>query len=97
MNDYKSTTTAFYGTWINIDEQLPPFNQPVLVHQPNWKGQPVTVAELEAVDKDGFRFQFDLARARVDRQNGRYSVTHWMPLPKAPYRAGSYEEYRQKD
>ena len=72
------------GVWISVDKQQPPFDTEVLVHQPNWKGQQVTVAEFEGVDSSGYRFQFDLTAGRVNQNDARYSVTHWQPLPSPP-------------
>jgi len=70
--------------WVSVEDRLPEFDTEVLVYQPNWKGQLVTVAVFEGTDSSGYKFQFDLTNAMVHQADARYSVTHWMPLPEAP-------------
>ena len=70
--------------WVPVSEELPPYNAVVLVYQPNWKGQLVTAAEFVGINESGFKFCFDYNTCLFDRNNFRYSVTHWMPLPPPP-------------
>ena len=64
--------------WINIDDEQPPFDEEVIVYQPNWKGKSVTVATFACIDSSGYKFNFYCGTNEV---TSRYSVTHWMPMP----------------
>lgn len=70
--------------WRCVETEPPAFDLPVIVYQPDWKGQPVTLAAYACRDSSGHKFCFDIQSPELHRHDHRYSVTHWMPLPAPP-------------
>ena len=66
------------GEWISVDEELPEYNDKVLVwfggHKPHAKRDRIIVAWRKDTDFLGENWSCDYD----------HYITHWMPLPQGP-------------
>lgn len=66
-------------TWISVDNQLPEFDERVLVTD----NKHVTIAKLSRIDSKGCAWEKDCTLTFISSREDVYrSVTKWMPLPE---------------
>ena len=80
--------------WISVKDRLPEPNEECLVavKTKSYLGKDIMVTDLGERVKYGNGFDWVLAReCDGEFYCGKYTITHWMPLPQAPKMKGGAE------